>query len=64
MIKYINRYRQGKRETVDIVDSAELVCMTDKPAFRQAVNELIDNYSRSDSSAYYYESSRCCNNYK
>jgi hypothetical protein len=64
MIRYINRYGQGKRETVDLVDSAELVCMTDKPAFRQAVNELIDNYSRSDASAYYYESSRCCNNWK
>jgi hypothetical protein len=64
MIKYINRYGQGKRETVDLVDSTELAYMNDKPAFRQAVNELIDNYSRSDGSAYYYESSRCCNNCK
>ena len=59
---YINRYGQGQRETVDQIDAKDYP--NDKPAMRQALNDLIDNNSRSDTTAYYYESSRACSNWK
>jgi len=61
-VTYINRLESGKRETVDQVNQSDFP--NDYPAMRLEVNSLIDNYSRADNTAYYYESSRACSNWR
>lgn len=47
-MKYINRFGQGQRETVDQVEDSK------------EANRLVSEYRLSDSSAQYYVSSRPC----
>jgi len=59
---YINRLEKNRRETVDQVALKDF--NYDKPAFRFEINNLLDNYSKADSTALYYESNRCCANWR